>query len=253
MKRLFGVTVLLAVYIAACTVAVPASEPVSAAGETGSVILESAEEKVIFRKSFEHKPPVVVREDKWNFMTTVLAYDTGHIQIKVSCVQSDVFDCNEIGKISFDDSLIQSVGEKSVYKVVETGVNVVTSFDNENVIYTVVYPNGKSSLGGKEFITFDFYATEAGMKTSPVISVMGEEIVIPFSEKMPEENLQEQIAALKSQAESLQAENQKLKSENYDLLHRKPDPDYNGDGLVTIGDAVWLLRFISEDPTLQVS
>ncbi len=245
MRKMTASAIIQICGISLCSLLMISFAPAMAIDNEVSQDSDIVNENVICRKTIEHKPPITVRDD-WRFSTTVLGYDSGHVQITVSCIQSGAFDCNEIGSVVFDDSLINSIGDISTCSVVQNGVNLVTAFDDNNVIYTVVFPQWGSSYGGNTFITFDLYATEKGMKTSPVISVMGEDITIPFSEPRSDESESESSEDLLRQIDALKEENLKLKAENYDLLNQKPNPDFNEDGAVTISDAVWLLRYISE-------
>lgn len=237
---------------------------------------EQPEER-IFRTSIEG---TAKDNSAWEFVFSLSAFDSGHIHIDVQCKRSDPFNCNQIGAIEFDDSMIAAVGEKGYAGISAFGndgfsrAKYFESFSDNNVIYTTIYSDADSRLGGTTLMSFDLYVKETYLHTNQKMVIFGEKIEIPFGDPLVDkdaiiEGLQEELAQYKSgdsvaanleqQLIAVKAENEALRSA-ISILSKTKFCDVDQDGVVGVSDAQLVLEYytagmiglVAEDEPIEI-
>lgn len=219
---------------------------VSVVGTTETVV----EPSVIWRESHEY-----TITDKYAYtyvyQCTFMAESDGHIHIDLYCLQGGPGYIDVIGKIAYNDSMISSIGDgKSTFNSHGYNTKNIVSYDEDNIVYTIVYSGGGKS--GNLYATYDFYVKEPYLAIEQTLYIWNDTFTIPYGKPMVD--YQSQIAdltveneMLKSQNDNLIVENETLKDENNRLLTtlstqgNRAYGDMNDDGYVDARDASLLL------------
>ena len=177
----------------------------------------------------------------WNFIFSLVARENGNIHIDVQCVSyksSWGTNINDIGNIAFNDSQIAAVGEvgtngKSVFRGGKSSSysKFITSYVENNVVYTCIYSNYGDNLPGQNVMWFDLYVKEPYLTTNQIINLFGTEVEIPFGNPPIDKDVY--IKEL---------ENKVTELESNPITSYKPG-DINGDGIIDATDASSILCY----------
>ena len=221
---------------------------------TYAVSNDTITENCIYRTSVKHKG--VSEPNYWSFVSTLVAYDNGHIRMDVQCVTCHVgLTCNEIGSIQFSDNMIAPVGTIgyggiSTFKPKNSDSKYLTSYTTQDIIYTLTYSDWDNHLSGVTLMSFDLYVKEPYLNTNQKIIFFGNEIEIPFekeSVKPPTETTSTTTATTTTTTTSTittttTTHTTKVNSEVTSPTDKYALGDVNGDGSVDGTDAGMVLR-----------
>lgn len=189
---------------------------------------------------------------EWEFTYALTARENGniHIDIQISDYKGAGHSyIKEIGKLSFNDLMIATLEENGAagLSTYNGDAKVISSFDNTNIIYTVIdsrYRNTESV--GSKITYFDFYVKEPYLTTAQTINLFGTEVTIPYGE--PPVDKDAQIADLQRQLAEKEAE--------IEFLNRKiaafgtGDVDFNGE--LQINDLVLMNNWLLAKPNASL-
>lgn len=205
------------------------------------------ESPIIYRTSHEGKNV----KGEWTFTYALVARENGniHIDIQISnySLGSTYSPINEIGSLSFNDNMIAAVGEDGASGTsyfANAYPKIVSSFDNEQIIYTVFDSNGRNySDIGRTITYFDLYVKEDYLNINQTINFFGEEVRIPFGENL----VADDIDSLKARIAELE-----VTINTYETLLTSVSlerGDVNNDGFINAVDASQILAYYAYTST----
>ena len=205
----------------------------------------TAPEVLVYRTSVNTTTPT-----GWDFSAAMKCYDNGHIHMDIQCegYRSETNNIKKIGSVIINDSTISEIGTSgyagtSSFDKTCSGSGYTLNYNEDTLVYDLIYTYGSSTLLGNTLMKLDFYVKEDYLKTNQIITVFDKEIEIPFGE--PYVNLYDTIKALSE-------ENTKLKEENNNLQRvltsygNRAYGDMNNDGFVDGRDASLLLTYYAK-------
>ena len=183
----------------------------------------------IYRTSVEGKCEGISTESfKWDFVFTLMAYESGHIHIDIQCKNvNSTWTCNQIGSIQFDDSMIAPVGEEgfagisSFNNYDDSNAKYMSSFSGTNIVYTMIYSDYDQTSSGKTIMSFDLFVKQNYLGTHQKFSLFNTEIEIPFNQSA-------------------------IIEEDDDITYMKENQitlDFNNNGIIDSADAARLLKY----------
>ena len=178
-----------------------------------------------------------VAKNGWDFSYLLSAYSNGNIHIDVQCEKShSSYDCNQIGSIQFDDSVIAAIGESgyagtsSFSDSGNSSSKYTTSYNSDIIVYNAIYSGHDSfnHLTGSTLMSFELYVKEAYLSSPVSLILFGKSLEIPFgSETSLSDNaeLQNMITKLKAENEELSKKNTELNTKVSELETQNKELD----------------------------
>lgn len=160
-----------------------------------------------------------VAKNGWDFSYSLSAYSNGNIHIDVQCEKSHSSnDCNQIGSIQFDDSVIAAIGESgyagtsSFSDSGNSSSKYTTSYNSNGIVYNAIYSGDDpfNHLTGSTLMSFELYVKEAYLSSPVSLIFFGKTLEVPFGAETPltdNTEMQKTITNLKAENEALTKQN----------------------------------------------
>lgn len=203
-----------------------------------TVYAEEAPENIIYRNSVD----ILVSDV--NYTANIIGSDNGHIKIvlqynitSTSSSSSTLYQSCTFNLISYDYNMISELNDKIQY----SNYTITYSYKNTDINYKIEHRTSGSRSG--TINTFDLYVKENYLNTNQTLTILGQNVEIPFGD--PVVDPYEEILELRNKNTELTNQVNDLRN-TLNTVGNRMYGDMNGDGYTDGRDASILLTYYAK-------